>query len=375
MIPLFKVHMPRSVDKPLLDVLHSGYIGQGDKVDEFEFKFGRYIKNPLVVSVNSGTSALTLALRLAGVGPGDEVVTTPMTCSATNLPILSLGARPVFADINRETGLIDPADVARRLTSKTKAVMCVAWGGLPNDIFSLRSTMKRAYPRAIPIIEDAAHAVGAWLDDKPIGSEADFTCYSFQAIKHITTVDGGMIACKSQADYERARLLRWYGISRDNKSLDSRIDEDIEEWGYKFHMNDVAATIGLAQMKDVQEIVETYRRNARHYEREICDCVGKPPIDGSACWLYTLRLPGGDPLNLRLKFKKFMAAREIMVSQVHMRNDYYSVFQKYRPKQELRGVDDFSRRMICIPVHYGLAPADRKAVVQAVNDFAKENNL
>jgi perosamine synthetase len=215
MIPLFKVHMPKEVDKPLLEVLHSGYITQGEKVEQFEKKFADMMQYKHVVSVNSGTSALTLALRLAGVGYGDEVVTTPMTCTATNLPILSLGAKPVFADVDSETGLIDPASVLTKITKKTKAIMAVDWGGSPVDVRALMDIGRRYDLR---VIVDAAHAIGTHHN-----GEADFVCYSLQAIKHITTVDGGVLACKSPDAYHRGKVLRWFGIDREAPSTDTRM--------------------------------------------------------------------------------------------------------------------------------------------------------
>jgi dTDP-4-amino-4,6-dideoxygalactose transaminase len=157
-IPLFKVHMPPSVLEPLNATLMSGYIGQGPKVDEFESALAPWFGNDNVLSVNAGTSALHLALRLADVGAGDDVVTTPMTCSATNEPILERGARVVWADINPLTGNIDPLDVERKITSSTKAIMAVHWGGYPCDFDEL-NRIARKYN--VALIEDAAHAFGA----------------------------------------------------------------------------------------------------------------------------------------------------------------------------------------------------------------------
>lgn len=371
MIPLFKVFMPQEVDAPLLETLHSGYITQGKKVDEFEKRFEALYGYP-VVSVNSGTSALTLALRLANVGYRDQVITTPMTCSATNLPILSLGAEPIFADVNPETGLIDPADVERRITPDTKAIMAVDWGGLPVDV---RTLMDIAAKHNLKLIVDAAHAIGVEHN-----AEADFVCYSLQAIKHITTVDGGLLICKNEADHDRAKKLRWFGINRDSNSLDSRIEEDITEWGYKFHMNDVAATIGLVQLDHVASVVRAHQANAAYYSAEIDRQFYKhPPLEGSF-WLYTLQLP---TRQLRDEFKVFMFERGIQVSQVHKRNDQYTVFKRFAERYEplaganipidYLGVDKFAGRMICIPVHAGLSQEDLHKVVQACNSFAEEH--
>lgn len=380
MINLFKPFIPDSVDKPLLEVLHGGYITQGPKVDEFEKLFGLYVENPYVVAVNSGTSALTLALRLAGVKRGSEVITTPMTCSATNLPILSLGGVPVFADIDPQTGLIDPASVEQRITKKTKAIMCVDWGGMPCDLDKLQ---KIARKHKIKLIEDAAHAIGAEYKGKKVGSIADFTCFSLQAIKHITTVDGGILAVKDKETCDQAKLLRWFGINRQTNSKDTRIDEDIVDWGYKFHMNDVAATIGIEQMSYVENIVAAHRANALYYHRSLPKEITLPVNEKnkqSSYWLYTLVFPNKV---MRDKFKDYMTENGIQVSQVHKRNDKYTVFKPYAyeyyaelgkdvPLYSLVNTAAFNNTMICIPVNWSLTTSDLGKIVKLTNRFVDE---
>lgn len=373
MIPLFKVNMSDSVGGSLLRTLHSGQIGQGPLVDEFEKLFGHFIGNRRVLAVNAGTSALQLALRLAKVGPGDVVITTAMTCTATNLPILAAGAIPVFADIDSKTGNIDVLSVSRLLHKygrKVKAIMCVDWGGLPAPLANL---MELGHEYKIKVIEDAAHALGAIYDGKKVGSIADFTCFSLQAIKHITTGDGGMLACKSPMAYRRGKKLRWFGIDREAEVQgDSRIDVDIPEWGYKFHMNDLAASIGISQMRVLPTILEVHRANAAYYDKNICKCIGRPPRGrGSAYWLYTLLIPQG----LRNQFKEFMAKAGIQVSQVHRRNDEYTVFNGYAVDGEMPGTKAFAEAMVCIPVHTGLTNSQREHIVASVNKFATKAGL
>ena len=199
-IPLFKVHMPKDVDKPLLEVLHSGYIGQGPKVEEFEKKLSQFLGTENVLTLNSGTSALHLALRLANVGEGDEVISTPMTCSATNEPILAAGAKIVWADVFPENGLIDPSSIEKKITKKTKAIVGVHWGGMP---FQIDEINKIALENNLKVIEDAAHALGAEFNGTKIGSHSDYVCFSFQAIKHLTTVDGGAISCRTTEELSK----------------------------------------------------------------------------------------------------------------------------------------------------------------------------
>lgn len=370
MIPLFKVHTPPAIDEALIATLHSGYITQGPKVDEFEERVARFLDTPNVVALNSGTSALTLALRLAGVGPGDEVISTAMTCTATNLPVLSLGGKIVFADVDPVSGNISAESIKKLVTDKTKAILFVDWGGMPADLDEIVS-IARAHD--LKVVEDAAHAFGAEYKGKKVGQIADFTCFSLQAIKHITTGDGGILTCKDPADADRAKVLRWFGIDRSKDGLDSRIDQDIEEWGYKFHMNDLNATIGIVQMDYIEQILRQHRNHARVYDNTLDKYfVRQNQGDDrvSAYWLYTLLLPSKTE---RDAFKDFMTEREIQVSQVHKRNDAYTVF-KDAEQDDLDGVDYFADRMICIPVHWGLSLTELDRVAGMCNEFAQSRS-
>jgi len=367
MIPLFKTHTPHTIDQPLLETLHSGYITQGPKVEEFEGRLKDFFGTDNVVSLNSGTSALTLAMRLAGLGPGDEVISTAMTCTATNLPVLSLGASIVFADCDPITGNINTDSIEKLITKKTKAILFVDWGGMPADLDHIMS-IARAHN--LKVIEDAAHAFGAEYNGQKVGTIADFTCFSLQAIKHITTGDGGILTTKDPNDAERAKTLRWFGIDRSKNGLDSRIDQDIEEWGYKFHMNDLNAVIGIAQMDHVANVLQAHRLNARYYEENLDKYFVRnvdPADRRSAWWLYTLVLPSKKD---RDDFKKYMNDGGVMVNQVHKRNDEYTVFKPFARKG-LDGLDYFADRMICIPVHWGLSIEELDQIAGMCNKFAQ----
>lgn len=368
MIPLFKVHMPSAVDRPLLDTLHSGYITQGQKVEEFEGRVAAFLGTDNVVSLNSGTSALTLAMRLAGIGPGDEVISTAMTCTATNLPVLSLGGKLVFADVDPVSGNINAESIQKLITKKTKAILFVDWGGMPADMEEIVS-IARAHD--LKVIEDAAHAFGAEYKGKKVGTIADFTCFSLQAIKHITTGDGGILTTLDPKDAERAKVLRWFGIDRSKNGLDSRIDQDIEEYGYKFHMNDLNATIGIVQMDHINRILKSQYDNAMHYHDKL-DKYFVRQHEGqdrrSAWWLYTLLLPSKKD---RDAFKAHAEKNGVMVNQVHKRNDEYTVFKQFKRKG-LDGLDYFADRMVCIPVHWGLSDIELDQITGMCNEFARK---
>ncbi len=269
-------------------------------MEEFEKLLTRFIGNPFVVTLNSATSGLQLALRLAGAGVGDEVITTAMTCTATNMPILASGAKIVWADIDPKYGNLAPKEIEKKITKKTKAIMVVHWGGQPCDLNEIGAIAKK---HGVKVIEDAAHAFGADYEGKKIGNHSDYIVFSFQAIKHITTGDGGALFCKSEKDHKRAKLLRWYGIDREEPGRsDFRCESDIQEWGYKFHMNDIAATMGIEQMKHIDRIVKQHQENAAFYQGSLQGMNGVSLLEPrgnshSAYWLYTLHVKDREMLS------------------------------------------------------------------------------
>lgn len=227
-IPLFKVSMSPEVSEPLNEVLMSGYIGQGEQVDAFEEELSHFIGNPYVNTVNSATSALTMAIRMLRGDDhyflDDEVLTTPLTCTATNLPIMANNMKIKWVDVDPETCNIDTDDLMRKLSPKTKIIMVVHWGGYPCDLDRLVDVQERCqelYGFKPGIIEDCAHAPGSSYKGKLLGNHGNLCCYSFQAIKHITTGDGGMLVSPSHELHKKAQLLRWYGLDR-TRSADFR---------------------------------------------------------------------------------------------------------------------------------------------------------
>jgi len=364
---LFKVHMPESVDQPLLEVLHSGFIGQGAKVDEFEQQLGEYFGNSRVLTLNSGTSGLQLALRLANVGYGDEVISTAMTCTATNMPILAAGAKIIWSDVDPITGLIDPEEIERKITPKTKAIVMVHFGGIPCDIERINQIAQK---HGVKTIEDAAHAFGAEYQGKKIGNHSDFVMFSLQAIKHITTVDGGLLLCKQEEDYQRGKLLRWYGIDREQKRKDFRCEENVFEYGYKFHMNDIAATIGIEQLKHVDRIVGRHIENQRYYDEVLqgvkgVDLIPKTGHAKSSSWLYTLHIEQRDP------FFQWMKEQKVMASRVHERNDKHTAF--ISSVAHLPKLDRFNATQVSIPVGWWISDEDRKYIADKVIEFSAKN--
>jgi dTDP-4-amino-4,6-dideoxygalactose transaminase len=256
MISLFKVFMNDNAGEEVNKILYSGFIGQGKKVEEFEDLLKNYFRNYLVLTTNAATSAEHLALHLLknpsvnkissdnsgirnltdshwpGINPGDEVLTTPLTCTATNWPILANGLNIKWVDVDPNTCNMDLDDLARKITPKTKAIMVVHWGGYPLDLDKLKEIQNKAssiigFKPAI--IEDCAHSLGSSYKGKKIGNHGNICTFSFQAIKHLTTGDGGALVVPHKDLYDRGKLLRWYGIDRETNSKDFRCEDDIKD--------------------------------------------------------------------------------------------------------------------------------------------------
>jgi perosamine synthetase len=368
-IRLFQVFMPESVFNPLRTVLMSGFIGEGPKVEDFEHALRPWLGTPNILALNSGTSALQLALHLSEIGPGDEVISTPLTCVAMNLGVLHRHARIIWADVDPRTGNIDPNDVKSKINERTKAILTVHWGGDPCDIEAIQALAK---PRSIKVIEDASHALGARYQGRPIGCHSDFVCFSFQAVKVLTTIDGGALTCRDHADWDRGRLLRWYGLDRRERQKRGIDDDstDILEAGYKFHMHDVSATIGLEQLGYLKRNLASARANARRFDTEFRNLHGirlleRRPGHQSSCWLYTLHVD-----NVK-RFRRYMDQAGIDVSQVHVRNDKYRVFKDFSTR--LPNLDVFTSSNICIPVGWWLSDRDIERVIEAVRTYDAAN--
>jgi len=363
MISLFKVHMPSTAQQELGEVLRSGHIAQGPRVLEFERLLSKYVANPNVATVSSCTDGLSMSLILAGVKPGDEVITTPMTCMASNMPIFAMGAKIVWADVDPTTGNIDPSSITKKITNKTKAILYVHWAGQPADIDSINEIARH---HDIKTIEDAAHAFGAEYRNQKIGNHGDFVCFSFQAIKHITTGDGGMVATKNTNDLDRLVKMRWYGLDRSFDRSVTKWNTDIDGVGFKANMNDIQATLGISQMKHANSIVAKHQQNSAYYDEHLSDIEGITLIQRdvrskTAAWIYTLLL---DNEKEREKFAEHMIDNGIACNVVHVRNDQYSVFADF--KSSLPGVDQFCCRMINIPCGWWISKTERDHITQTI---------
>lgn len=359
MIPLHKVLIAEDALEKVGKTLYSGTITEGPRVKEFEDELARYLGIP-VLATNSCTSAIELALHLIGIGPGDQVISTPLTCAATNTGVVRRGAQLVWADCDLETGLIDTLSALERVTPRTKAIIVVDWGGRPVDCDFIRCN----FPR-IPVIQDAAHSFGAKHEGEPAHASyigGDYVCWSFQAIKHLTTGDGGALKAPMH-QFARARALRWFGIDRETKAQ-FRFLQDISEAGYKFHMNDLTAALGLANLVKAQVFVEFHRMNAKWLGNVLKPCrVVKlpPPSEGSSWWFYSLRTPDWR------KFVAFAEDRGVQAGPVHGRNDLYTSYD--RGHFVLPGVAKYAAEHVAIPCGWWLTQQDLEKIAETVIEW------
>jgi dTDP-4-amino-4,6-dideoxygalactose transaminase len=366
MIPLF--HPPdQNVDRMLAelrDTLSGRWWGQGPKVDLFEKRFGEKFKFPRCVMVNSGTAALHIAYRLSGVGPGTEVIVPVLTCTATCHPILLLGAKVVFADILPGTLTLDPKDVLMKMSLRTKAIVTVHLGGLVANMRELKDAARIA---GAALIEDSAQALGAGGLGK-----ADLTCFSFQAIKHLSTGDGGMICVQTARDEKRAKRLRWFDIDREQKikkgwqAWDRRgITFDQIEPAYKFQPTDIDASIGLAGLMSFDanlthrhRLVEIYR--SRLYGMKCLSLLDRG--DQNADWLFMVLVNGN-----RDDFAAFLKERGIETNVAHVRNDIFTVFGGKR--RELPGMNAVEAKYLCLPLNTKVSARDVEYICSVIREY------
>ena len=358
MIPLIKPFLPNpNFLMPQLErVLYSGYIAEGEETMKFEQKLSNLIKNPFCLSLNSGTAALHIALTLIGARKGDEVISTALTAEPTNTTIALTGAKVVFADVELNTGLISPESIEVNITEKTKAIMVVHYAGMVCDMDRINAISEKYN---IPVIEDAAHAFLAKYRDKYVGNNAPYTCFSFQAIKHLTTIDGGLLCLKSEEEYHRARKMRWFGL---DKKI-ARLESDITEAGFKYHMNNVNATVGLVQLEHLEENVFKYIENGKYFDEELKEIEGVSLIPyhlntAPSYWLYTLKV------ERRNDFIKMMSDHGVMASPLHLRNDRHSVFNA--KNIHLPNLDRFYDAFVHIPCGWWLSEEDKVKIVESI---------
>ena len=362
-IVMFYPHVSKLAKRAVMEVLDTRWIGQGPKVKLFEDSFSKkFASNLPSIAVGSGTDALHLSYILAGLKPGDEVIAPVFTCTATNIPFLYMGIKILFADIDSNTMNLDVDHVNQLMNKNVKAIICVHYGGLPCDMDELQSI---ADEWRVPIIEDAAHAVGAKYKGLSIGSISDFTMFSFQAIKHITTGDGGMLVLKNKDLIDKAERIRWFGIDRKAKQA-GIWENDITEMGYKYQMTDIAAAMGIASLEEFDEVSSLRKKLFKVYSDELAGydrvrIVGNDFDDREhAAWLFTIIVED------RYKLQEKLREHKIESNQVHFRNDRYSIFNNFTEGKVFPNMDKIEDKYLVLPLHTMMNEDDVRRVCSVI---------
>ncbi|WP_099340004.1 DegT/DnrJ/EryC1/StrS family aminotransferase [Candidatus Fonsibacter ubiquis] len=362
-IPLLKVSLPKKkiLISKLSKTLYSGNIAEGKIVYEFEKNFQKkfnYI-NYNVLAVNSGTAALHIAYMLCKIKKGDEIISSPVTAEPTNIAILHAGGRVRFADVNPLTGNLDPKSVEKNINKNTRAICIVHYGGYPAEVDKIKKIAKKY---KLYLIEDCAHALGAKISNKFVGSFGDFSIFSFQAVKQITTIDGGILLIKNKKFYKKAKRIRWFGLT---KSL-ARSKNRIKDLGYKYNMNNITAVIGKLQLKQINKLNSISIKNARLFEKAIKSNpnLQNSPIaknNKSVYWLFNVLTKNS--LRLIKKLNYF----GIEASKVHVLNNIHPIFNSN--KLNLKGCEEFYKKILHIPCGWWLKKSKRNIIINILKNF------
>ena len=374
MIQLFKPSITDLEIQAVTEVLRSGWLGLGPKTAEFEGAFARRLGAKHAVALNSGTAALHLALKVLRVGPGDEVLVPAITFASTAEVVLYVGARPVFVDVEPDTLNLSLQDLERKITPRTRGVIAVHYGGHPCDMDELQQLARE---RNLFVVEDAAHACGASYRGRPVGSLSTLTCFSFHAVKNLTTGEGGMITTDNPDFDATLRRLRWMGISRD--TWDRTAQNEVYAWrytvgevGYKCHMHDIAAALGLAQLSRLEELNARRRSLVARYNNAFARLpwLELPPereYVRSSWHIYAVKLDARDDLIAHLK--SHAIAPGVHYYPLHL----YPCFADYRTT--LATAESVWRRVISLPLYPDLTEREQNTVIETVREFGRLRGL
>ena len=376
MIPVFKPAMGQEEIEAISQVIKSGWLGLGPKTEQFEKEFAEYLGVKYALALNSATSALHLALMVLAV-KDREVITTPMTFVSTNHAILYNQGRPVFTDIETDTLNINPEEIKKNLTKKTKAIMAVHYGG---QACRLEEIIKLAKDNNLSVVEDCAHACGGEYKGKKLGTFGDLACFSFHAVKNLATGDGGMIVTNNKEWHERLKKLRWLGINKDTWEREESEHKErggyswsynVEELGFKYHMNDLNSALGLVQLAKLDKMNEKRRILAKRYDVLLKDVKEiELPVEkeyAKSSWHnYVIKTSARDRLNL------FLADRGISTGVHYIPNNHYLIYQKYGEKTP--AAEAVWTKLLTLPLYPDLAEDEQDSVINGLKDFFKGAN-
>lgn len=362
-IPLFGIYRDARMDAAALDVLHSGQIASGSYVKQFADGFGKLVHQANVVTVNDMSSAIQIALRLIGVGPGDEVLAAAYACMSTNAPIATSGATAVWVDIDPRSGTLDPEALERAITPRSKAVIVYHLAGYPADIRRIAGICQA---RGLKLIEDCDNALLATVDGEQVGSFGDFAIYSFYPNRQINATEGGALCCRHAEDAEHATRLRRYGIDMTRfRDPHGEIDPlcDIPEVGWAATLNNLCSAIGHAQLGDVAGRIAHARHVAERLAHELSQISGVEvisPRHGAvpSYWAFLIKLRNRDQVLAELK------RCGVQVSKLHQRTDQYSGFAA--PPKDLPNTAHFLDQVLGLPCGWWISEGDIETVASTL---------
>lgn len=374
MIPVFRPSMNKEVILPELEkIFDTGWIGLGPKTAEFEEKFAEYIGVKYAVGVNSATAALHLACYVLGIEEGDQVIVPSMTFVSTALAPLYCGATPVFVDIEEDTLCIDPVDIKKKVTSRTKTIILVHYGG---HACRMDEIMEIARKHDLRVIEDAAHGCGGKYKDFMFGSIGIMGCFSFHPVKNLPTGDGGMITTNDERLYDELKKLRWLGIDKGTWDRSSpkgySWEYSVDRLGFKYHMNDITAVIGLAQLKVLEGHNLIRREYARKYDEAFRDVDWiETPVEKdyaySARHNYVVKVPMRNELN------EYLRATGISTGVHYEPIHHFKVFGNARA--DVPVTERVWPKLLTLPLYPGMTEERFNKIVSEIIKFGKEKGL
>lgn len=369
MIRTWSTYIPEEAINEVAKTLRSKWINTGKKEKELREKACRKWNFPYCVAVNNGTAALRASLAVLGVGPRDEVISTPFTFIATNTAILEQGAKVVFADIKYDDLNIDPKSIEKQISPRTKAIMVVHYGGNPCDMDEIWAIGRK---HNLPIIEDSAHSLGSMYKGEYIGAKGDIACFSLQVVKIINSGDGGLITTSKEKYYQKLKKIIWYGIDREEKKT-NLIDPLPENFrgdilGFKYNMNDIVATLACVGVDHFEEAAMKRRIIGERYRKELTNC---PKI--KLMKYYDDRKPNYQifPIHVenRMNFAKNLRKQNIMVNINNRRNDIYPMFGGFR--KDLIYTERADSDVILLPMHSDLTEKQVSYIIKQVQKAVK----
>jgi UDP-4-amino-4,6-dideoxy-N-acetyl-beta-L-altrosamine transaminase len=371
MLPYGRQSLGEDDIQAVVGALRSGWLTTGPKVSEFEEAFATAVGARFAVAVSSGTAALHAAAFAAGIGPADEVITTPMTFAATANCVRYQGGMVVFADVHKDTLNLDPAKVEALVTPKTKAIIAVDFAGQPSDMDDLNALASR---HGLTVIEDAAHALGATCRGRRVGALADLTTFSLHPVKHITTGEGGMVTTDDPDMAARLRMFRTHGITTEFRQRETEGSwfYEMTELGYNYRLTDFQSALGLSQLSKLEEWVARRRAIAARYTAAFAALpeIETPAVlqDREPAWhLYVIRL-NLDRLRVgRSELFRALRAENIGVNVHYIPVPWHPYYQSLGYKKgEWPVAEGAYERMISLPIFPGMTDRDVEDVIAAV---------